>query len=244
MSRLGPIFKGRDNYCIIPDTHFPYEHKDALEHVKRVCKVFHVPLDEPGRIFHVGDIVDSFHGSRWPKGGDYLHTPNQELELARESVQRWSSVIKYMSIATGNHCDRWIRKSFECEIPSQVMRQQYEVLRAPSTWVFKKQFIVKGSRVRFLVYHGDMTGLTGKTAITKHLDHYKNISSCFGHMHSRPGVIYQKTNFHDRIFSMNCGALVDNKAFVFKYGDKYTSKPVGGCGVVVDGGKAALWLPL
>jgi len=55
-----------------------------------------------------------------------------------------------------------------------------------------------------------------------------------GHVHSVAGV-HWGAGPKERWFGMDCGCLVDNKAWQFAYGRHMPRKPILSCGVVLDG---------
>lgn len=46
------------------------------------------------------------------------------------------------------------------------------------------------------------------------------------------------------IFGLSTGCGIDEAAYAFAYGGEMRRKPVLGCGVIVDEGKAAYFIPM
>ena len=68
-------------------------------------------------------------------------------------------------------------------------------------------------------------------------------STVIGHCHSFGGVNYMASR-NDLIFGMNVGCGIDVDAMAFSYGKNFPKKPTLGCGVVLDGGRTAIFIPM
>ena len=68
-------------------------------------------------------------------------------------------------------------------------------------------------------------------------------STVIGHSHSFGGVAYMASR-NDIIFGMNVGCGIDVDHMAFSYGKNFPKKPTLGCGVVLDGGKTAIFVPM
>ena len=226
---------GSDNYLCISDTQHPYEAKNALKFCKYVQKFFKIPKEN---IIHVGDEVDSFHASSYPKGADYPHTPGQELQEAVDKLKAWYDAFPICRVAISNHMLRWQKKASEAQIPSQLMKSHKEIIQAPNSWQWFDEIIIK-TKHPFKVIHG--------TKYSGNLGHRNaaidnGMSTAIGHLHSFAGVNRIKTTGLD-IWAMNTGCLIDTEAYVFKYGEDSRFKPTLGVGVVLNNGLMPIWVP-
>ncbi len=80
--------------------------------------------------------------------------------------------------------------------------------------------------------HGD-SGKGGRwAALSNATDNFS--SWVQGHLHSVAGVNYY-ANVHKRIFGLSTGCGVDHDALSMYYGKRFNSKPIVGCGIVLDG---------
>ncbi len=225
------------NALIISDLQMPYENAKALAFCTYLKRHFSVADDD---VYNVGDEADELHGGNYPKDPDGDHTANSEIKATRAKFQEWAAVFPVMKLAVSNHGMRWAKKASLAEIPSQMIQAYQKVLNAPEGWRWQDSWTVKGTKQDFLVKHGLDCG--GKTP-------YRNaaeigaLSVAFGHLHSTAGLCHVKTN-DKNIWAMNVGCLIDPESYAFKY-EKYNKfKPNLGCGVVLDGGRLPIWIPL
>lgn len=228
----------RDRWLVVSDTQKPYEAERALSLCKYAQKHFKIP-DE--NCTHAGDETDQMHGGLYPKGADYDHTPNSELQAAKEKMLEWYSVFPEMKVATSNHGQRWLKKAAAAEIPEQILRAYREIYAAPEGWQWKEEWLFKDCKSPWRLIHG--LGYTGQNgARFAAID--AGISTAIGHLHSHAGVSYIKTlGRKDLIWGMNVGCLIDVQAYAFKYGKYNRFQPCLGVGVILDGGKMPIWLP-
>lgn len=223
------------NYLLLSDLQIPYEAPKALEFCKYLKKHFKVPEEN---VICVGDEIDAFNGSDYPKGADYPHTPTGEIAEAVDRLKQWYSAFPVCRVAISNHMLRWEKKASLAEIPSQLMKSHKEVFCAPSRWTWHNEILVK-TKHPFRVIHG--TQYSGK-------DGHRNaamdsgISTAIGHLHAFAAVDHIKTDGL-KLWSMNTGCLIDVDAYVFKYGRDSRFKPTLGTGVVLNNGTTPIWLP-
>ena len=223
------------------DLQIPYEAPNALGFVKYIKKHYKI---EDDNCLCVGDETDQFHGSIHPKGGDYEHTPAQELKIAKEKLQEWYSAFPKMKLAISNHGLRWVRKAAHAEIPSEVLRDYRELIDAPDGWRWQERWLIKGSKAIFMMTHGMEYG--GMYAF-RNAPLIEGISTCFGHLHSSAGIAYLHTGddeiWNQKLWGMNAGCLIDIPACAFKYGKYNKYKPNLGIGIVANGGTMPIWIP-
>ncbi len=215
----------KNNFLFISDIHIPYEHKRALQFCKELKKDFDIP---DSNIYSVGDILDLYNFSRWPKSPEAKHTVNQEIELAREKLRKWAAAFPEMKICHSNHDMRVMRKAIEADLPSQVIRGIEEIFEFPDEWQLKEQFIVMANKCEMIVTHGEEYPEALDAAMAY------GINAIQGHHHNKAGVRYRKTKMQ-QLFGLSVGCLVDTESFAFSYGDKHKQKPVIGCGLVLNG---------
>lgn len=226
-----------ENYLIISDLQIPFENEAALRFCLYLKKHFKI-ADE--NVYNVGDEVDQLHGGMYPKDPNGTHTPSSEIRVARERFQEWGSHFPLMKLAVSNHGMRWIKKASAAEIPSQMIRAYQEVLDSPPGWRWQDKWRVEASKKPFLIKHGlDCSGKTPYRGAAE----IGTTSVAFGHLHSSAGLCHVKTNDKD-IWAMNVGCLIDPEAYAFKYEKENKFKPNLGAGLVLDGGKFPIWVPL
>jgi hypothetical protein len=215
----------KNNFLMIGDVHLPYENPHALRFLKELKKDFEIP---DANIYSVGDIMDLYGFSRWPKSPDAKHTINQELELVREKIRKWSIAFPEMKIAESNHDQRVMRKALGADLPSQVIKGIEEIFEFPKGWEIRDQFIVMANRVEFLVCHGEEFPCALQAAI-----HY-GVNVVQGHHHQKSGIQHARSRMQ-QLWGMETGCLVDRSSFAFEYGSKSKRKPINSSGLILNG---------
>ena len=225
------------DYLIIPDVHIPMEHKNALKFLLGLKDKYKIP---DANVYSVGDFLDEFHFGSYPKGADYPITPIQEIEYSRKKIKEWQKAFPLLSICMGNHEERLMKRVFEAELPSVIVKSLREIYQFPSLWSLEECYVLP-TKDPVLVIHGHGEGIKATNIASNALQF--GMSVCFGHFHSKAGVQYIETLLL-RAFGMNVGALVDRESFAFKYGRNAANKVNNGAGVILDNGRTAIWHPL
>lgn len=212
------------NVLVIPDLHIPFEHQDALAFVQAVDKIW---FPSQNRIVvSLGDEIDSHSISRHMPDPDG-RSPKDELEQAKVRLRDWYRAYPKMSICTSNHTLRPWKKAYEAGLPQQFMKSVKDVYEAPVMWEWADRFQYYG----VVFEHGEnVSGPMG--ALNAAMQNRK--PTCIGHLHSFAGVIHADS-FHDKIWGMNCGCLIDVGAYAFHYAKTLRKKPSLGCGVIKNG---------
>lgn len=232
------LFKKNDseNFLIISDTQIPFEHKDALSFCRQVQKEYKIPKEN---IYHVGDEIDGYWASRFPKDPDAIITARGELKLARERMKEWYAAFPMCQVAISNHGLRWASKAYESFIPQEILRPYRELIEAPSGWTWHDEIIVK-TKIPFRIIHGmGYSGVNG--ARNAAID--SGMNTAIGHLHAHAGINFIH-NGKLQIWAMNCGSLIDQGAMAFNYGKNARFKAAITVGVVLDGGKTPLVIPM
>lgn len=220
----------KGNTLIISDIHFPYHHPDSFDFLEETAKRWKCT-----RIRSSGDMFD-LH-----RTGKHLPEPeslsmDQEIKMGKVAVKVLSKIFPRMQITFGNHDLRAVKAVKEKGITSEMLRPIGDLFECPKGWEFGYEFQEDG-----VIYkHGD--GYSGqKGALECAMKH--RMSSVIGHLHSYGGVHYHN-NGYDRIFGLNVGCLINDKAPAFKYSINAKDKSTLGCGVVIEGGKEAYFVPM
>lgn len=222
-------------YLIISDTQIPFEAPKALEFCAYLAKHYRIPEHN---ILNVGDETDQFHGSLYPKDGDFDHTPNSEIAEARYKLEKWFTTFPYMRLAISNHMLRWVKKAAASGFPSQLIRSYQELYRMPPGWVWADSWTIK-TKHPFDIVHG--MSFSGKTPYRGAAEKAMR-SVAFGHLHSSAGMCRVKTN-DKNIWAMNTGCLIDVPRYAFKYEKNNEFKPTLGAAVVFNKGSTPQWFP-
>ena len=228
--RLVDKYRNSKNIGIIGDTHCPFEIAGYREFCYETFNRFGCT-----EIVHIGDEVDncalSFH-EKDPSGMD----AESEAEKAQAAMDKWYSTFNQVKICVGNHSALPFRQATSAGIPKRFLKSYEEIWCAPKGWEWKLQWEIDG----VLFEHG--TGSSGQNA-AKNRAIANRQSTVIGHCHSFGGVSYMASR-NDIIFGMNVGCGIDNSAYSFAYGRTFPRKPTIGCGVVLDGGRTALFIPM
>lgn len=226
-----------ESYLLLSDLQIPFEHPKALEfatYVKRHYKI----KDE--NCLCQGDETDGYYGSLYKKDPNANLSAMTEIMITNEKLKEWYAKFPKMKVATSNHGMRWFKKAIDAEIPSVLMRKYEEVIEAPEGWKWAKRWHIKASKKEFIMEHGDDWG--GQTPAAKAALHY-GMSVTLGHHHSKAQIIHHNTGLN-AYWSFVTGCLIDFDSFAFNYARAAANKPNIGLGVIVDGGRVPIWLPL
>ena len=215
----------------------PFEHPDALKFCKDLKRAYRIPNEN---CLCVGDEVDHYYGSLYKKDPNADLTANQEIAQTRDTLQKWYKAFPEMKVANSNHQQRWFKKFLDAEIPSQLMRSYRELIDAPPGWRWRDKWNIKGEKATFMMQHGHgYSGMNGhRTAALMN-----GCSTVIGHLHSHAGINHVRTNGLS-IWGFNTGSLICKDAFAFHYNKNDKFKPCIGAGVILDGGRTPLWIPL
>jgi hypothetical protein len=222
--------RGKSNTGIIADTHAPFTHPAYLDFCHVIFDKFHC-----GRIVHIGDEVDNHALSYHDKDPDG-HSAGSEAEAAQRELDRWYARFPETYVCIGNHSQLLFRKAMTHGIPKKFLKDYPEQWNAPKGWRWQFDWEFDG----VLYQHG--TGTTGKTAHELRAQHNRQ-STVIGHTHAHGGVKYLASK-KDLIFGMNVGCGIDIDAYAFAYGRPFPIRPILGCGVVLDEGRVAAFIPM
>lgn len=205
---------------VVGDLHEPFTHPLYRDFVQDTFQEWGVE-----HIHFIGDIVDAHALGFWD------HDPNgksasDEQEAASVGVERWRTLFPHATVSIGNHDERHFRVARKAGIPDSYLKG-YKIVWGTPNWDWDLQHTHDG----VLYEHG--TGTSGKDgAINRAMQ--KRCDVVIGHIHSYAGVKYHASDF-SRIFGLNVGCGVDCRAYAFKYGMPFPTRPVLGCGIVLDG---------
>ncbi len=189
------------------------------------------------RVVHIGDLVDwhslNFHG-RDPN----LPAVKSEVRKARKQIGKLHDMFPFADWLIGNHDALPSRQATEAGLPDDMLLGDVEYWRLEG-WKAHPRFT--HLKIDGVLYsHGEAGGGGKYAAINQSRANFQ--STVIGHFHALGGVWYT-CNRGSRVFGMNVGTGMDWKRLQFSYGWKFASKPVLGCGVVIDG-KTAYFEPM
>jgi|GEM_PF-1096232 metallophosphoesterase superfamily enzyme len=211
---------------VIGDTHCPGMRKGYIDFLKRIADGYSV-----NRVVHIGDLVDwasiSYH-EKMPT----LSNASAEYKKAKKQVSKLVKAFPQADWLIGNHDALTSRQAHTAGLPTEILRDYGDLWDVP--WTVHPRF-AKLTIDNVIYSHGD-SGAAGKGAAFRQAkDNFR--STVIGHFHSQAGVNWW-ANPEYRVFSMSVGCGIDAAKLQFEYGRKFPSKPILGCGVVIDGRKA------
>lgn len=200
----------------------------------------HAPVDHPGylsfcrdlqakykcdTVVLIGDVVDwhsiSFHARHPDAPG-----PKDEHSIASHHVKRWHRAFPKAKVCIGNHDARLVRLAETVNIPADFLKTYNEVWQTPG-WTWANEFILDE------VYYFHGTGSGGQhpafNTVGKML-----MSVVQGHIHTAAGIKW-RANPQRRVFGMDTGCGIDDKAYAFAYGQQLKVRSILSAGVVIDG---------
>lgn len=208
---------------IIPDTHMPYEHPDALKFATAVYKerVFTKRKGKSPVVIHLGDEVDFCNISMHDTPCDLEESPKTELDKAVQKLQDWQEVFPKVNVLTSNHTSLVYRRAEKHGLPTQLFKTYQDFLCAPH-WEWHDEIILETSMGEVYLCHGK-TASSGK--LSKEMGTYGSIQ---GHYHGRFECVWSVTATSAR-WSAYSGCLISSKELAFNYGKNHIPKPILGC---------------
>jgi len=210
---------------VIGDPHCPAMHKDYPAFLKRIYAKHRC-----NQVVVIGDLVDWSSISYHPKAPSLMNS-EKELADARVQVKRLYKAFPKATWLIGNHDSLTERKASDLGLPLSVLKD-YADLWEVKGWEVIPRYGHK--MIDGVMYqHGDR-GKGGNISSAFLNAQSEHCSVVQGHFHSQFGVLYF-ANAKTRLFGMQVGCGVDHDKEAMAYGKKYNSKPILGCGVVIDG---------
>ena len=229
-------FRNGNNIGIIGDTHCPFYLQETKEHYSYLQFCFET-FNRFGctEIVHSGDEVDNCAISFHQKETDSMNAES-EAEKAQAEMNKFYSVFPEVKVCVGNHSALPFRQATAAGIPKRFLKTYEDIWEAPKGWKWELQWELQG----VLFEHG--TGSSGMNGARNRATANRQ-STVIGHCHSFGGVSYMASR-NDIIFGMNVGCGIDNSAYSFRYGKQFPKKPTIGCGVLLDGGRTGIFIPM
>lgn len=218
------------NVLVIGDTHIPFEHRNYLEFCKQTQKKF-----KCNTIVHIGDLVDNHAISFHDKDPDGRSAADEAKE-ADKSLKKWFKAFPKVKVVEGNHCALVARKAYYHYIPKRAIKTFKEIWNLPTGWEYAYDYDI--NRVRY--FHG--MGYSGKYAHKQAVSDNRQ-STVMGHIHTNAGVEWTASD-KDILFGMAVGCGIDRKKYAFRYARDFVRKPILGCGVVMENGRHAQFIPM
>jgi hypothetical protein len=209
---------------VIGDTHCPAMHPKYIRFLKKIEKKY-----DCNRVVHIGDLVD-WNAISYHEKDPSLPSAYDEFKSAYKQVKRLHKAFPEVDYMAGNHSVLPQRKARSIGMPEIVLKP-FGDLWGLDGWTIHPRYAkiyIDGVQYR----HGD-SGKGGQVA-AKAQAMAEFCSVVQGDKHAQAGVNYV-ANDRLLVFGLQtgCGVLHDHPNMA--YGKVYSSKPILGCGVVLDG---------
>lgn len=214
---------------VLGDVHLPWGDPKALQTAATIV------LDlKPSHIVQIGDLVDAYFASRYPK--TFKLTPQQEYALAnKQGAKLWRSLQLASPKSKcwqlwGNHCERVFKKLAD-KVPELT-----GIVELPGFMQFEGVTTTTDARDALTLKLGSQSVTFIHGYLSKLGDHCKKYQTNIvcGHSH-RPGIVYERAG-EQLIWEANAGYLGDETAPVFKYGESNRKNWGRGVLVIDDNG--------
>ena len=209
---------------VIGDLHAPFNHPNYLQFCIDTFKKYGV-----GQVVCIGDLVDyhalSRHETEPCAMGAYA-----ELDKAIEQVELVTKAFPRAKMCIGNHDTIPVRQAATVGIGQRFLKSYSEVLGLPKTWELADEFIIDD-----VLYSHGINCAAENGAVNK--ARMECMSVVIGHAHSFGGCKYI-VNPRNIRFGLSVGCGIDAKAYAFAYGKPLPRRPILGCGIVYDSGRA------
>lgn len=229
MSKAGKSIKrqgsGKEIVLVLSDMHFPAHAPETFDFLSDMKK-----KHKPTMVVSVGDETEGAALGFHDKDPDAL-AAGDEYREALKCMKTLYKLFPEMQICISNHGSRLYRRAFHSGIPKDLVKNYQEVWEAPSKYTWAQRIIIDNC----LYIHGDPG--SGRLLGFKAMQDYR-MSVIHGHVHAHGGVQYNKTPVGET-FWLNTGCMIDeSNSVVFGYGEKYSTRPTLGCGLVIEGTEA------
>lgn len=222
--RITIKYAGDLKVLVIPDQHFPFVNKKALEKIYEIAKA-----EQPTHIVNVGDTYDMYSFSRFARSLDVM-TPKQEIKKGRAMAEKMWSTLQAMAPKAkcfqvlGNHEDRIYKKimNVAAEYESIIEEPIRKLLSFPNVYT------LKSSKSELVI--NDIVFIHGWSTSPKFHVAYFHQNVVHGHTH-RGSVSFVAIK-GKALWELDCGFIADNNALPLEYRETKTSQWHTGCGLV------------
>jgi hypothetical protein len=209
-------------------THCPAMHPRFISFLQGVQEKY-----KTNRVVHLGDGVDwnaiSFH-ERDPA----MPSAVEEYKAAKKQMEQIHKAFPRADYLIGNHSELPYRQARMVGLFDEQLRP-FKEFWGLKGWKVHPRFaklVIDGVQYR----HGD-SGKGGAVNAAANNSLAEFCSVVQGDKHSQGGVVYHANEKHC-VFGMQVGCGVKPGHPAMNYGRKYSSRPILGCGVVIEGKEA------
>lgn len=208
------------NIIFISDTHFPYQHRDALDFIDAVVGEFDIDTFK-----HVGDVVDH-HFSSFHDVEPGTLSADEEFRKAKRDIRILDEICGgELTVSLGNHDEIPVRKAKAAGLARDTIKNYNELYDVNWKWTDKDYFTVANGQ-HCLMTHSISSSTKNNAAKFSHC-------SVQGHYHHEYCVQYAGDTETLR-WAMTVGCLIDPNLPAFNYASRVVlHRPVLGLGVYV-----------
>mgnify|MGYP003114081890 FL=1 len=212
------------NSCIlvISDTHIPYHHKDSIDFLKAIKKKY-----KPDRVIHIGDEVDS-HAISFHDSDPDLYSAGYEHQMSLPVIKELEKIFPVMDLMDSNHGSLVYRRQKASGLPRAAMKSYNEYLDVGDGWTWHDDLMIRMSNGQ------DCYFCHGKFANVLKVAQQYGCPTVQGHYHSSFNIQYWG-NPNSLNWGMQVGCLIDSDSLAFEYMKTQKSRPIIGCGIIIDG---------
>jgi len=186
---------------VLGDIHAPYESKRAVALAKKVCKAV-----KPGLIISIGDLVDCYSISDYPRDPARISRLEREVEAAARVIKDFSALADDFQLCSGNHEFR-LERYLSVRAPELFgLVTMRELLGLEKSQWHDYREVLKIGKCHFT----HEVGYGGLDAARRSLAAFGG-NLVFGHTH-RPEIVYDSNIRGETHCSMNVGWLGDPNA--------------------------------
>jgi len=202
---------------IIGDLHSPFVRYGYLEFCQSIYNKYGC-----NEVVFIGDLIDNHYSSYHETDPDG-HSAGAELLKAKAEIENWHRAFNKAKVCIGNHDAIPFRKAMTAGLSASWIKTIDEVIDVPG-WDFAEEFIIDGN----MYCHG--IGRKARNRAKGDL-----ISVIQGHYHAESYIEYF-VGKHYRIFALQLGCGVDDKAYAMAYGRHFNKMHIN-CGVILENGE-------
>lgn len=209
-------YSGDLKVLVIPDQHFPFVNKKALEKLIVLAKEL-----QPTHIVNVGDTYDMYSFSRFARSLNVM-TPKQEMKKGRAMAEKmWADIQEAAPKAKcfqvlGNHEERIYKKimNVAAEYESVIEEPVRKLLSFPGVYT------LKSSKSELVI--NDIMFVHGWSTTAGY--HVRFFLQNVVHGHTHRGSVSFAAHKGKALWELDCGFIADQDSLPLEYRETKTSQ--------------------
>jgi len=214
-----------ERVLVISDMHCPYNHQDLIPFLKMIKAIY-----RPDRIIGIGDELD-YHAMSFHDSDPDLPNAGGELKLGQKILREIEKLFPSMDLVDSNHGSMAFRKAKAHGIPRHLILPYRNAIfgnDGGKGWNWHQRFTITMSNGQKCVFV--------HTAGVDCLRNAEHLGMCFvqGHHHEKFEIRYS-SNPEKLYWGMTVGCLIDDEKLAFAYNKLNRTRPLIGCGIIING---------